>query len=151
MSIVSVDVDDPQRRPYGGLLRLNIEQKLLKEAALKTALLGHIYSISTTNGEKGEAHQSTLRGSRIPIVSLDVDDPKRRTFGRLRLKEEQNALKEAKVTTGRFFFVVWSLLQVKHTNLLYRRGGLRRKQTSSMTLRRRKALRETSLVAPLIR
>ena len=102
MSIVSVDVDDPQRRPYGGL-RLNIEQKLLKEAALKTALLGHIYSISTTNGEKGEAHQSTLRGSRIPIVSLDVDDPKRRTFGRLRLKEEQNALKEAKVTTGRFF------------------------------------------------
>jgi hypothetical protein len=38
MSIVSVDVDDPQRRTYGGM-RLNIEQKLLKEAALKTACL----------------------------------------------------------------------------------------------------------------
>jgi hypothetical protein len=32
------------------------------EAALQMALFGHNYAISMTNGEKGEAHQSTLQG-----------------------------------------------------------------------------------------
>jgi hypothetical protein len=51
MPIVSVDVDGPKCRTFGGL-RLNIEQRLLMEAVLQMALFGHsnYFILSMTNG-----------------------------------------------------------------------------------------------------